>query len=57
MLYIVYYRSFEIVRDNPNKPFQIRKSGSEKFLPGEFEDFASARRECDYLASNRGRIQ
>lgn len=50
MLYIVGYRAFEIVRDNPNKPFRIRKRGATDFLPGEYRDFAAARRECDYLS-------
>lgn len=52
MLYVVRYRDYEIFRDDPAKPFQIRKHG-QAAIPGEFHAFADAREHIDGLKRPR----
>lgn len=49
MDYIVGYGRFEIFRNDSKKPFRIRERESKRELPGEFWNFAEARRECDAM--------
>lgn len=48
MKYVVGYRGFEIIRDDPKQPFQIFKDGK-LASPDKFWSFGDARRECDIL--------
>lgn len=48
MKYVVGYRGFEIIREDQGKPFKIYRNGK-LATEAVFWDFASARRECDWL--------